>query len=82
MSGRDFQEAQSADYAREDGITGYAWVARYTVHFLDAYLKHDAEAMAWLKKTPAENGVPAHVMGVSTALQKVCLRRWMPSALS
>ncbi len=61
---KDFPEAQNADYAREDGIPGYAWVARYTLHFLDAYLKHDAEAMAYLKKTPAENGVPAHFMGV------------------
>jgi len=61
---KDFPDAQNADYAREDGIPGYAWVARFTLHFLDAYLKHDAEAMAWLKKTPAENGVPPHFMGV------------------
>ena len=61
---KDFPEAQNADYSREDGIPGYAWVARYTLHFLNAYLKHDAEAMAYLKKTPAENGVPAHSMGV------------------
>jgi tetratricopeptide (TPR) repeat protein len=61
---KDFPDAQNGDYSREDGITGYAWVARSTLNFLDAYLKHDAEAMAWLKKAPAENGVPAHVMGV------------------
>jgi len=53
-----------ADYSRADGITGYAWVARYTDAFLDAYLKHDAGALAFLKKTPAENGVPAHVLAV------------------
>ena len=51
-----------ADYTRADGITGYAWVARYTEHFLDAYLKHDATAMAWLKKTAAENGAPPHFL--------------------
>jgi len=62
---KDFPDAQNGDYTREDGIPGYAWVARYTLNFLDAYLKHDAEAMAWLKKTPAENGVPAHLMGVN-----------------
>jgi tetratricopeptide (TPR) repeat protein len=52
------------DYTRADGIVGYGWVARYTLVFLDAYLKHDAEAMAFLKKTPAENGVPPHMMTV------------------
>lgn len=51
-----------ADYTRADGIPGYAWVAHYTVHFLDAYLKHDAAAVEWLKKTPAENGAPAHFL--------------------
>jgi dienelactone hydrolase/predicted negative regulator of RcsB-dependent stress response len=54
-----------ADYDREDGITGYAWIARYTLQFLDAYLKHDAAAMAFLKKTAAENGVPRHFLSVS-----------------
>jgi dienelactone hydrolase/predicted negative regulator of RcsB-dependent stress response len=53
-----------ADYSRADGIVGYAWVARYTLEFLDAYLKHDAQAMAFLKKTPAEVGVPPHMMTV------------------
>jgi tetratricopeptide (TPR) repeat protein len=59
-----FPQHQKADYGPEDGITGYAWVARYTLAFLDAYLKHDAAAMAYLKLTPAENGVPAHFMAV------------------
>ena len=54
-----------ADYGREDGIPGYAWVARYTAEFLDAYLKHDAAALAWLKKTPAENGVPRHFLAAN-----------------
>jgi hypothetical protein len=54
-----------ADYTREDGATGYAWVAQYTLHFLDAYLKHDAGAMEWLKKTPRENGAPAHFLAAS-----------------
>lgn len=52
------------DYSRSDGTVGYGWVARYTLEFLDAYLKHDAGAMAYLKKTPAENGVPPHMMTV------------------
>src|SRR5687768_8038949 len=37
-----FPEQQKADYGRVDGIEGYAWVARYALAFLDAYLKRDA----------------------------------------
>jgi tetratricopeptide (TPR) repeat protein len=61
---KSYMQQRKGDYARADGIVGYAWVARYTLEFLDAYLKHDAEAMAFLKKTPAENGVPLHMMTV------------------
>lgn len=59
-----FLEWQKADYGREDGVTGYGWVARYTLCFLNGYLKGDTSAMAFLKQTPAENGVPEHHMGV------------------
>ena len=59
------EKFMKADYTRADGTTSYAWVARYTVHFLDAYLKHDAAAMDWLKKTPAENGAPLHFLTAS-----------------
>jgi dienelactone hydrolase len=62
---KHFPESQKADYGRADGISGYAWAARYTLQFLDAYLKHDAAALAWLKKTPAENGVPPHFISTS-----------------
>ena len=62
---KSFSEQQIADYDRADGIAGYAWIARYTVHFLDAYLKHDAAALAWIKKTPAENGAPNHFLSAS-----------------
>jgi pimeloyl-ACP methyl ester carboxylesterase len=61
----DFPHWQTeADYGRADGITGYAWVARYTRKFLDAYLKHDSTALSFLKNEPASNGVPLHVMAV------------------
>jgi dienelactone hydrolase len=62
---KNFSEQAVADYNRADGIAGYAWIARYTVHFLDAYLKHDAAALTWLKKTPAENGAPSHFLSKS-----------------
>ena len=61
----NFSDREKADYGREDGITGYGWVARYTLHFLDAYLKHDVAAMAYLKKTSAENGAPRHFLSVA-----------------
>jgi len=61
---KHFGRDQKADYGREDGIPGYAWVSNYTLHFLDAYLKHDAAAMKWLKKTPAENGAPRHLLSI------------------
>jgi hypothetical protein len=63
-SAQRFAENQVADYGREDANTSYAWVALYTRSFLDAYLKHDTSAKAFLEKTPAENGVPKHFMGI------------------
>jgi pimeloyl-ACP methyl ester carboxylesterase len=59
---KDFAHDRKGDYTRADGVIGYVWISRYTLHFLDAYLKHDAIALAWLKKTPAENGAPPHLI--------------------
>jgi pimeloyl-ACP methyl ester carboxylesterase len=61
---KHYPENRKGDYSRADGIVGYGRAARYTLEFLDAYLKHDATAMGFLKKTPAENGVPPHMMTV------------------
>ena len=61
---KSYAKYHKGDYTRADGIVGYGWVARYTLEFLDAYLKYDAQAMAFLKKTPAEVGVPPHMMTV------------------
>jgi tetratricopeptide (TPR) repeat protein len=60
----NYSKSHKGDYSRADGMIGYAWIARYTLEFLNAYLKHDAQAMAFLKKTPAEVGVPPHLMTV------------------
>lgn len=49
-------------YTWDEGAAGYTWVARYTLWFLDAYLKHDASSLARLKAAPSTNGVPRHVM--------------------
>lgn len=56
---------RQGDYGREDAMQGYGWMAHYTLRFLDAYLKHDAAARAFLENAPARNGVPPHVMAVS-----------------
>jgi hypothetical protein len=63
-SAQRFAENQVADYDRKDANTSYAWVALYSLNFLDAYLKHDASAKAFLEKTPAETGVPKHFVGI------------------
>jgi len=57
-----FVENQVADYGRDDANASYAWVALYTLNFLDAYLKREPSARMFLAKTPAENGVPKHLI--------------------
>jgi len=64
QTAQKFAENQKADYDRGDVNTSYAWMARYTLQFLDAFLKQDASAKAFLKNTPAGNGVPRHFMSV------------------
>ena len=61
----DYPNWQKADYGREDGMAGYAWMARYTLAFLDGRLKGDSAAKAFLTATPAQNGAPKHFMSVS-----------------
>lgn len=60
----EFATQQQADYDREDGIVGYAWVARYTRAFLDERLKGDSSARRFLEASPKDNGVPAHTLSV------------------
>jgi hypothetical protein len=45
-----FAQNQVADYRREDANTSYAWIALYTLNFLDAYLKHYASPRAFMGK--------------------------------
>jgi dienelactone hydrolase len=54
-----------ADYSLEEGAASYNWMARYTLEFLNAYLKHDNNAVLFLKRSPADNGVPRHLVSVS-----------------
>ncbi len=54
-----------ADYSIEEGAVSYNWMSRYTLEFLNAYLKSDGAAALFLRRTPAENGVPKHLMAAS-----------------
>lgn len=42
----------------------YGWVARYTLAFLDAHLKDDAGAKAFMAATPAANHVPPDTLAI------------------
>jgi dienelactone hydrolase len=59
-----FASDQVDDYGRADANTSYALVALYMLNFLNAYLKQDPSAKAFLQRTPAENSVPKHFMGI------------------
>lgn len=64
-SAKRFAENQIADYGREDANVGYGWVARYTLAYLNAYLKDETTEMDFLKRTPTVNGVAKHFMSVN-----------------
>jgi len=59
-----WKHRQAVDYSGEEAVASYGWVARYTLEFLDAVLKRDPEAVAFLKDTPVKNGVPNHLMAI------------------
>lgn len=54
------------DYTAAEVSQAHGWMARYTLQFLDAYLKQQADAKAFLSKPPRQNGVPGHLLTVST----------------
>lgn len=54
------------EFSRAEVAEAYSQMARYVHRFLDAYLKHDAGARAFLDKKPVANGVPPHMMSLET----------------
>ena len=74
-SAERFAENQVADYGREDANTSYAWVALYTLNFLDAYLKHDASAKAFLERTPQRMAFRSTLWAPSFGLRRKHLIR-------
>ena len=49
------------DYSREEVEQAYYWTARYMLAFVDAYLKHDAAGLAFVQRSPTQNGAPRHM---------------------
>lgn len=52
----------AGDYDRTDAMVSYGWMSRYTLRFLDYYLKRDASALDFLKNPPSANQVPPHIL--------------------
>lgn len=57
-------EARFGDYSRDEALLAHGWMGRYVLAFLDAYLRGDSAAKAFMANKPAANGVPAHLLSV------------------
>jgi tetratricopeptide (TPR) repeat protein len=58
-------EQRFGEYTRAEATVAYGWMERYTLAFLNAYLKDDAQALAFMNGTPKANGVPNHLLAVN-----------------
>ncbi|WP_175048221.1 tetratricopeptide repeat protein [Duganella vulcania] len=58
------------EYTPAEVSQSHGWMARYTLQFLDAYLKGQASAKAFLSKPPKQNGVPDHLLTVSARMSE------------
>lgn len=61
------------DYQRADVLQAYRSGALYVHQFLDAYLKGDAKALAFLRDSPALHGIGPQVMSMEFAPAKFAL---------
>lgn len=53
-----------ADTSAQQRNDSYAWVARYTLAFLDSMLKGDDTAKVFMAATPSANHVPANTLSI------------------
>ena len=53
------------DFQRDDVVQAYRSGALYMHRFLDAYLKNDAQALAFVQRSPARNGIGPQVMSMT-----------------
>jgi dienelactone hydrolase len=51
-------DGEFSEYSRDEVSLAHSWAMRYVERFLDAYLKKDAKAMAFLDNKPAANKAP------------------------
>jgi dienelactone hydrolase len=58
-------DGKFTDFSRAEVEQSYSWAARYVLRFLDAYLKTDATAAAFLEANPERNGVPRHLLEIT-----------------
>jgi dienelactone hydrolase len=61
---RVFNDKHFDEYSRDEVSMAHSWTARYVERFLDAYLKNDARAMAFLDNRPSANKAPPHMFSV------------------
>lgn len=68
-----FQERDKRqDKSDNEIMESYKYVLTYSLHFLNAFLKEDGKALAFLEKEPAGNGLPP---GLVTKTSKLPLER-------
>jgi dienelactone hydrolase len=61
---RSLPDAAFGDYRRAEVLQAYRSGLLYSRQFLDAYLKSDAKALAFLKDSPAKHGIGPQVMSM------------------
>ncbi len=64
------EESFRDGYTRQEAAIAHSWVARYVHQFLDAYLKNNSAALAFLNNDPVKNQVPAHLMRIDARKAK------------
>jgi dienelactone hydrolase len=57
-------ETRFGEYSRDEALLAHGWMGRYVLAFLNAYLRNDAAALAFMNNQPAANSVPAHLLAV------------------
>jgi tetratricopeptide (TPR) repeat protein len=57
-------EQRFGEYTRQEATVAHGWMGRYVRAFLDAHLRGDAAASAFMRGTPKENGVPPRLLAV------------------
>jgi tetratricopeptide (TPR) repeat protein len=60
MAIRFLPDEHFTDYTAAEISEDYSWIARYVLHFLNAYLKNDKTGLEFLKNSPEKNGAARH----------------------